>query len=152
MIDGWVMCRGASTLGAGEKSGIHRFVAVIQKAVVLVAFAAIVGCGSDEPVDLDAEMTEDQINVNTVVSSISDSATDLGRLRENFTKEAAPKSSDLKDYANNYFSVDGDINVTGSTATFSVKVMNYESGAEKTANWKAVKEGDKWLLSEAPVP
>jgi hypothetical protein len=49
------------------------------------------------------------------------------------------------------FDIDGDITVTGDTATFPIKITNYETQASSTATWKAQKVDGTWLLSDAPV-
>jgi hypothetical protein len=118
-----------------------------------MVLAAQVGCGGGKTGPAaTAELTEDQQQIMSLVGGVSDSATELNRLRESFTKAAAPKEADRKRFSENRFEVSGPINVTGSSASFTVKMGLYtsENSVEKT--WKATKEGKKWLLSEAPLP
>ena len=119
----------------------------------LLLIAGQAGCGGGETgPGATAELTEDQQQVLALVSGVSDKATELNRLRESFTKAAAPASGDRKKFADNIFEVSGPINVSGSTASFTVKIRPYTSENSVEKQWKATKEGNKWLLSEAPLP
>ena len=67
-------------------------------------------------------------------------------------KDNQPKSSDRAKYHENYFELDGDIVVSGTSASFPVKIGSYTSEATTVKQWKAEKVGDQWLLSETPLP
>jgi hypothetical protein len=122
--------------------------------MVLMAMALcapLVGCGGGEVATTSTEVTEDQMAVGSLPSLAADKSNDLARLREVFVKDAWPSSSDRKKYADHMFDIDGDITVTGDTATFPIKITNYETQASSTATWKAQKVDGTWLLSDAPV-
>ncbi len=138
MMDAWM-----TTMGRRQTMGLCAFAALL---------ALPLGCGGGAAKSTVADMTDDQKAVSALVGGVSDYSTELARLREVFTKDGAPSSADRKKYADNGFEIDGDINVAGSSATVQVKIMNYATGDTRSATWKLVKEGDKWLLSEAPVP
>ena len=50
------------------------------------------------------------------------------------------------------FRINGDITVTGTTASFVVEIGNYEDGQVVEKTWKATKDGDAWKLSDTPLP
>ena len=109
---------------------------------------AALGCGGSQPVESPVKgMSEDQQSIVDLVHGLADyAAQDLKSLRSKFTKDAAPKSSDQAKMKKAYFDIDGDINVSGETANFQVKV----SGGPPVA-WKAVSQDGFWLLSETPM-
>ena len=113
---------------------------------------APLGCGGSGATTDSSEMTEDQMKVSALVGGVSDMASTLRRLRESFTKKAAPKSSDLKKFSSNSFEVADTITVTGNTASFNVNISPYTSEAVVTKPWKAEKVGDEWKLSDTPLP
>ena len=117
---------------------------VTGAACVVVAL----GCGGSQPVESPVKgMSEDQQSIVDLVHGLADyAAQDLKSLRSKFTKDAAPKSSDQAKMKKAYFDIDGDINVSGETANFQVKV----SGGPPVA-WKAVSQDGVWLLSETPM-
>ena len=121
---------------------------------VLCALAITVGCGGGGGgADLDAGKSDDEKAIVNNVSSLSDIAGRLEPLRERFTAAAAPSTADAKKFEDNKVRIISDITITGTTATFDVEITSYaESPTTVEKTWKAVKEGDKWKLSEAPMP
>ena len=99
-------------------------------------------------------MTDDQKAISDVVGSVADYSGNVARLRELFTRDAAPSATDGKKYGDYMYNVEGTINVSGDTATFDVSIVPSadENPTPVKKTWKAVKEGGKWKLSEAPLP
>lgn len=119
----------------------------------LAAMVALTGCGSEEienPLD---EMDEDQQAVAALVGQVSDYAAQGQKsLRSIFTRDGAPSSGDVKKYKARYFELDGDVTVSGDSATFPVKVGQYKSPGTAVAQWKATKVDGNWKLADAPLP
>jgi hypothetical protein len=140
-----------------ESINAKRFIMVVLGALLL---AVQLGCGGEDGgATTDRPQTEDEKQIYALVGGVSDKAAgpeaseNLKRLRESFTKENAPSGSQLKTYQDHMFEISSPINVTGNTASFTVKIAKYTAtdvGIEK--QWKAVKEGDVWKLSETPLP
>ena len=128
-----------------------KFYLVLAASLVL---ALQVGCGDGTATSTTGvgELSPDQAAINSLVSGVSDMSSELSRLRESFTKDNAPKSSDKAKYAANYFEIEGDIVVSGTTANFPVKISSYTTEDTRQMQWKAEKVGDTWLLSDTPLP
>ena len=58
---------------------------------------------------------------------------------------------DREKFAKLGFDVAGEISISGDTATFPVKIIDYEKETDTTVTWKAQKVGEEWKLSEAPL-
>jgi hypothetical protein len=149
--------------GKGMKTGSWMKASINANsfAMVLVAMllAVQMGCGGDDGARGQASQTEDEKQIYSLVGGVSDksvaptNASSLDRLREVFTKENAPSSSVLKTYQENMFEITSPIEVTGNSASFTVKIAKYTATDEFTEKqWKAVKEGDVWKLSDTPLP
>jgi hypothetical protein len=102
-----------------------------------------------------AKLTDDQRAIYRLISGVPDSSTTLPRLREIFTRDGAPSAADLNKFKTNRFIVEGDINVSGDTATFNVAISpNTENAPPPVIKpWTAKKDPQKgWLISEAQLP
>ena len=124
---------------------------ILKYCAALLLLAMQVGCGGGAGATAPTDLSADQKQIVALVSGISDNARDLASLRTVFTKDAAPSSSALKGYKDSFFSVNGDVVISGTTATIPVKATSYSSGAEAIVSWTATKDGDKWKLTQAPV-
>ncbi len=124
----------------------------LQRVSCFAVLCAFVGCGGGGAVDPDAGMSDDEKAIVNMVSSLSDISGNLERLRESFTSANAPTSSDQTKIRDLKFRVPDVVTVSGTTATFDVEISSYAEGStQSTKTWKAVKEGDKWKLSETPM-
>lgn len=117
----------------------------------LIIGALQVGCGGETTETGMTEWTPDQMEVAMLPTRATDYSNDLTRLRSAFTKEAAPSNSDREKFAKLGFDVAGEISISGDTATFPVKIIDYEKETDTTVTWKAQKVGEEWKLSEAPL-
>ena len=130
---------------------------ILSGSIALLVIALAIGCGDGQGSDPLQSASEDERAIDDLVSSLADVSGDINMLRERFTKEGAPSSADGRNYRKFKFMVDlSSVNVTGSTATFTVTAMSedYSTDAEPTTKelqWKAAKEGEAWKLSEAPI-
>lgn len=137
------------------KKDLQKKPQLLSGAIVLVVLGFTAGCGGGGNAgDPASEMTEDQQSIEVVVGSVADSAGDVRRLRELFTKESAPTATMAQKYKSRMFQIDYDseITVSGDTATMNVKVFTYDDPPTETVEtWKAQKVGDDWKLSDAPL-
>ena len=115
---------------------------------------ALSGCGGGDQAapKVMGEMTPDQQQIASMVDGVSDMAGELTRLRESFTKDNAPTETERKKYSDHMFSIGGDINVSGDTASFPVSITKYGTENSIEKQWKAVKENGTWKLSDTPLP
>jgi hypothetical protein len=120
--------------------------------LMLLGCSFMLGCGGGGGGGAKTESSADEREIRALVGGVSDKATELNRLRESFTAAAAPKQADLKKFSTHMFSIAGPVNVSGTTASFTVTIAPYAEGTAVEKPWKATKEGSKWLLSEAPLP
>ncbi len=124
-------------------------------AVALLLLATLAGCGGSSNLELN-----DAVRIGIVVSNVSEAVTSPAaeRFERLFAEGVAPPVAERAKYGPPLqFNVEGEPEVSGDSATFSVKVVRDEpNAAEPVAvgqvEWTAVKVGDQWKLKTAPLP
>jgi hypothetical protein len=120
--------------------------------VLLLGFSLSLGCGGGAAPDPYGGFSDDEKAIDDLISSLADISGRLDALRESFTADAAPSSADAQKMGKHNFRINGDINVTGTTASFVVEIGNYEDGQVVEKTWTATKVGEEWKLSDTPLP
>jgi hypothetical protein len=119
---------------------------------LLVAFACIwlAGCGgSKDPVVF--EPGEEQ-QVEFRVSDTQDARSNPERYRALFVEGSAPDDKLMQQHQKYSFYAES-VEISGDTATAMVVARDAESGEDKgKVQWKLQRTGDKWLISDAPLP
>lgn len=121
--------------------------------VLLLVLAVQFGCGGGGQGDATVvDNNPDVQRISQLVGGASDLASQgLTALRGSFTKDAAPNQAKVQQFKESFFAIEGDVAVSGTTATIPVRVNSYASGPGPLVTWKATKEGDDWKLSDAPL-
>ncbi|MEZ6119326.1 MAG: hypothetical protein R3C28_22545 [Pirellulaceae bacterium] len=126
---------------------IHRIGMWWLAALIL---AVSVGCGGG-PIDVNEGLDEDQLAIANLVGQVADMSRSLQELRELYAKDAQPTAAQQRDISKGfYFIKDQQIEVSGTTASFTV-VVTGENDSKTEKPWTAVKEGDAWKLKDTPV-
>jgi len=117
---------------------------------------AVAGCSKAQPGPEDAT---DFGLINQLVWEISETeGREPERFEAVFAEGALPQGAERKRFATYHFKLLENVEVTGDTATLTVKVWDFDADQTSDAEaigdvtWKAVKKDGDWWISEAPLP
>ena len=139
-----------------SQSGCGLFRAERWSCLVLLSALMVssVGCGGGAQAPVAAGMTEDQKAVNSLVGSINDYASSMERLKSRSAKGKVLKPAEAAKFSGTTVTTDGDIAVTGDSASVPVAIIKYDANGNAQApvkqTWKFVKEGGEWKYAETP--
>jgi len=135
--------------------GVSWFGWVSRCVALCVVAVALIGCGGPQEAPKATGLTDDQKAVNSMVGSISDYASTVERLKSKFVKAKPPKASDLPKFSGVSISTDGDIAISGDSATVPVAIIKYDANGNAQPpvkqTWKFAKEGGEWKYVETPL-
>jgi hypothetical protein len=115
-----------------------------------VLLAGLVGCGSSTQAPPDYG-TQDGLEIAKVIDSVNDDKSSGRRFPGLFAGGNLPR--DYKQFSRYDFSLDGNPNVSGTTATATVKMRSESTSDDVGAKeWAFVKEGNAWKIRSAPLP
>ena len=119
--------------------------------MLMLVLATAWGCGGGKTGDPTAGQDEDQKEISNLVYSLADASRSLDTFRAAYAKDKAPSSSEAVKYKNYMFFIRSDIEVTGTTASFTVGMEKPDVPLVEKP-WTAVKEADGWKLADTPLP
>lgn len=116
----------------------------------------MVGCGGGgTPAPKAAGLSDDQKAIMALVGGFADTSSNLKRLTPAFVKANAPKQADMAKFKNCSATVDGEIAVSGETATAPVAITKFDDNGNTSPptkqTWKFQKEGGEWKFVETPI-
>jgi len=131
------MMRGGSPWRVGK---------LIGGLVVMAGLTGIIGCGQPETGE---ETEEDQVSV--LVDEVADAAGETEAFQALFADGAAPPEEKQPEYHKLMFFAT-DISISGDTAEIAVRVEDFNNNPKGEVTWKAKRQGQGWVLTDAPLP
>lgn len=128
-----------------------------MRPAVLAGFLSVgllctAGCGGTASTALESVELDDYQKIASLVTEFNDTADYRGMARY-FTPDNSIGGTEYKKYIAHTYQVEGKANVTGETATATVKVMKANEGPYVgSKEWAFVKQGNRWKLKSAPLP
>lgn len=110
--------------------------------------AALAGCGGPQT----GEST-DADQVSALVSELADAARTAERFQALFAEGTAPPEEQRPAYNKlMFFATASDVRISGDTAEVAVRVEDFNNNPKGNVTWKAKRQGQGWVLTEAPLP
>ncbi len=114
--------------------------------LVAAGLGGITGCGAPET----GESTEGD-QVSALVSEVSDAAGTAEGFQALFAQGSAPPEEKRPDYNKLMFTAT-DVSISGDTAEAAVRVEDFSNNVKGEVTWKAKRQGQGWVLTDAPLP
>lgn len=131
-----------------QLSAPRRFVQLVIGAAAAAALALLPGCGGPET----GEST-DADQVSALVSELADAARTAESFQALFAEGTAPPEERRPAYNKlMFFATASDVSISGDTAEVAVRVEDFNNNHKGNVTWKAKRQGQGWVLTEAPLP
>jgi len=114
--------------------------------VFVTALLGIYGCGGQET----GEETE-QDKVSALVDEVADKAGTPEDFQTVFAEGAVPPEEKRPEYHKLMFFATN-VSISGDTAEIAVRVEDFDNNPKGEVTWKAKRQGDRWVLTDAPLP
>jgi len=104
------------------------------------------GCGEPQT----GEETEED-KVTALVDEVADRAGTPEDFQTVFAEGAVPPEEKRAEYHKLMFFAE-DVSISGDTAEITVRVEDFNNNPKGQVTWKAKRQGDRWVLTDAPLP
>ena len=115
--------------------------------MMLAAAGFLTGCGGDGRTPV-----TDEIRFIGLISSVQSAAGTPESFSAIFPEGAAPDDATRERFVEHEYSIKSS-QVENDSATLTITVSDLKSGSEVgDVQWKLIKQGEAWLLQDAPLP
>lgn len=134
----------------------NRVLVRVTRFAALSILAGLAGCGGNQ--DAREMKLSEKGRFSSIVGEVGEAAEDDQRFEALFAQGAAPPTTERSKYGPNMkFVLVGEPEITGDTATLTVKVVQVDPATEQETavgevQWTAVQKDDWWYLKTVPLP